>query len=48
MKKILIIAAAAIVALGSCTKGSIPSGSPKTDLDTLSYELGVALSLIHI
>ena len=44
MKKILIIAAAAIVALGSCTKGSIPSGSPKTDLDTLSYELGVANS----
>ncbi|MBO4487126.1 MAG: FKBP-type peptidyl-prolyl cis-trans isomerase [Bacteroidaceae bacterium] len=44
MKKILFIAAAAIVALGSCTKGSIPSGSPKTDLDTLSYELGVANS----
>ena len=44
MKKILIIAAAAIVVLGSCSKGSIPSGSPKTDLDTLSYELGVANS----
>ena len=44
MKKILIIAAAAIVVLGSCSKGSIPSGNPKTDLDTLSYELGVANS----
>ena len=44
MKKILIIAAAAIVVLGSRSKGSIPSGNPKTDLDTLSYELGVANS----
>jgi len=44
MKKILFIAAAAIVAFGSCNKGGVPKGSPKTDLDTLSYELGVANS----
>ncbi|MBP5360435.1 MAG: FKBP-type peptidyl-prolyl cis-trans isomerase [Bacteroidaceae bacterium] len=44
MKKILFIAVAAIVALGSCNNGGVPKGSPKTDLDTLSYELGVANS----
>ncbi len=44
MKKILFIAAAAIIACGSCNKGSIPKGDPQTDLDTLSYELGVANS----
>ncbi len=44
MKKTLIIVAAALVAFGSCNKGGIPGGNPKTDLDTLSYELGVANS----
>ena len=44
MKKILFIAAAAIVAFSACNNGGIPKGSPKTDLDTLSYELGVANS----
>ncbi len=44
MKKTLIIIAAAIVAFGSCNNGGIPKGNPKTDLDTLSYELGVANS----
>lgn len=44
MKKTLLIVAAAIVAFGSCNKGGIPKGNPKTDLDTLSYELGVANS----
>ncbi len=44
MKKILFIAAAAMVAFGSCNKGGIPKGNPKTSLDTLSYELGVANS----
>ncbi len=44
MKKTVIIIAAAIVAFGSCNKGGIPKGNPKTDLDTLSYELGVANS----
>lgn len=44
MKKTLLIVAAAIVAFGSCNKGGIPKGNPETDLDTLSYELGVANS----
>lgn len=44
MKKIFIIAAAAIVAFGSCNKGGIPKANIETDLDTLSYELGVANS----
>ena len=38
------MAAAAIIAFGSCQKGSAPSASLKTDLDTLSYELGMANS----
>lgn len=44
MKKTLLIVATAIVAFGSCNKGGIPKGNPETDLDTLSYELGVANS----
>ena len=44
MKKIFIIAAATVVAFASCNKGGIPKGNPETDLDTLSYELGVANS----
>lgn len=44
MKKTLLIVAAVIVAFGSCNKGGIPKGNPETDLDTLSYELGVANS----
>lgn len=44
MKKILFIAAAAVVAFGSCNKGGIPKGNIETELDTLSYELGVANS----
>ena len=44
MKKILFIAAVATVVFGSCNKNSIPKGAPKTNLDTLSYELGVANS----
>lgn len=44
MKKIFIIAAATVVAFASCNKGGIPKGNPETELDTLSYELGVANS----
>lgn len=44
MKKIFIIATATVVAFASCNKGGIPKGNPETDLDTLSYELGVANS----
>lgn len=44
MKKIFAIAAAALVAFSACNNGGIPKGNPKTDLDTLSYELGVANS----
>ena len=38
------MAAAAIIAFGSCQKGSAPGASLNTDLDTLSYELGMANS----
>ena len=44
MKKLLVMAAAAIVAFGSCQKNAGPSASLKTELDTLSYELGMANS----
>lgn len=44
MKKLLVMAGAAIVAFGSCQKNAGPSASLKTELDTLSYELGMANS----
>ena len=44
MKKLVLAAAVALVAFGSCNKASGPSASLKTDLDTVSYELGVANS----
>ncbi len=44
MKKLFVMAAAAIVAFGSCQKNAGPSASLKTELDTLSYELGMANS----
>ena len=44
MKKFLFIAAAAVVAFASCNKGGIPKANLDTELDTLSYELGVANS----
>lgn len=44
MKKIFLISMTALVALSACNKGGVPKGDPKTNLDTLSYELGVANS----
>ena len=44
MKKLLVMAGAAIIAFGSCQKNAGPSASLKTELDTLSYELGMANS----
>lgn len=44
MKKIILISMTALVVLGACNKGGIPKGNPKSNLDTLSYELGVANS----
>lgn len=44
MKKMILMAAVAMVAFGSCNKGTSPSASLKTDVDTLSYELGMANS----
>lgn len=44
MKKLFFLSACAVAAmLSSCGKGS-PSASLKTNIDTISYELGVALS----
>ena len=44
MKKLVLTAAIAVVALGSCQKTAIPTASLKTGLDTLSYELGMVNS----
>lgn len=44
MKKILLIATIALITISACNRGGIPKGNPKTNLDTLSYELGVANS----
>lgn len=44
MKKIILISMTALVTLSACNKGGVPKGNPKTNLDTLSYELGVANS----
>lgn len=43
MKKLLFVAASALVLLASC-KGGSPRASLKTDVDTLSYEIGMANS----
>jgi len=44
MKKVLFIAIAAVVAFASCNN-EVPKGDPKTELDTLSYQIGVANSM---
>lgn len=44
MKKVFLGAVAALVLLGSCKKTSAPSASLKTEVDTISYELGMANS----
>lgn len=43
MKKLLFVAAAAVALMSSCNGGS-PKANLKTDVDTLSYEIGVAQS----
>lgn len=40
MKKLILVAVAAVMIFGSCNKSSAPSPSLKTELDTISYELG--------
>jgi FKBP-type peptidyl-prolyl cis-trans isomerase len=44
MKKIITMAAGALVLLGSCQGGSAPKANLKTDVDSVSYEVGVANS----
>lgn len=44
MKKLILLAAVAMVAFSSCNKSTSPSASLKTEVDTLSYELGMANS----
>lgn len=44
MKKLVLAVAVAIVAFGSCNKSTGPSASLKTEVDTVSYELGMANS----
>ena len=44
MKKLILMASVAIIAFGSCNRSAGPSASLKTDVDTLSYELGMANS----
>ena len=44
MKKMILVAVAAAVVFGSCKKGTAPSASLKTDVDTISYELGMVNS----
>lgn len=43
MKKLVFMAAAAVALLSSC-KGGSPKANLKTDVDTLSYEIGLAQS----
>ena len=40
MKKIVIMAAGALMLLGSCSGGGKPNANLKTDVDSLSYEVG--------
>lgn len=44
MKKLILMVAVAIVAFGSCQKTTGPSANLKTEIDTVSYELGMANS----
>ena len=44
MKKMILMAVSATLAFSSCNKSTSPSASLKTDVDTLSYELGMANS----
>ena len=40
MKKIVIMTAGALMLLGSCSGGGKPNANLKTDVDSLSYEVG--------
>ncbi|MDD4759393.1 MAG: FKBP-type peptidyl-prolyl cis-trans isomerase [Bacteroidaceae bacterium] len=44
MKKLILMVSVTIVAFASCNRSAGPSASLKTDVDTLSYELGMANS----
>lgn len=44
MKKLILMAAAAMVCFASCNKVAGPKASLKSEVDTLSYELGMANS----
>ena len=44
MKKLFLVAVATIMVFGSCKKSAAPSASLKTDIDTISYELGMVNS----
>ena len=44
MKKIIIMAAGAVVLLGSCNNGGAPKANLKTEVDSVSYEVGLANS----
>ncbi len=45
MKKLVLVAVATVMILGSCNKSAAPSASLKTDIDTVSYELGMVNSV---
>jgi len=44
MKKLFFLAAAMLICFASCNKSAGPSASLKSEVDTLSYELGIANS----
>lgn len=44
MKKIIILAAGSLILLGSCKNGGAPKANLKTEVDSVSYEVGVANS----
>ena len=41
MKKLVLVAASVVMIFGSCSKSAAPTASLKTDIDTISYELGM-------
>jgi len=44
MKKLVLVAATVVMIFGSCSKNAAPTASLKTDIDTISYELGMVNS----
>ena len=41
MKKLVLVAVSVVMIFGSCSKSAAPTASLKTDIDTISYELGM-------